>query len=262
MRALLVRLALSVRDRIESKGAGYGLIYPWWIPVTATVGLVGSALVGAAQRDALAPPEAGALFALALVAVPFVAHFAIRPWLPWWIESLSILAAVALMLSDALPTGEIDVVPVALAVLVAEVTVSEGKKIGFVAALLSSATVVGFGEFDANLLTLYIAEICFGLVFGYMLRWQMRALAAEHLARDEERERATLDERQRVAREIHDLVAHSLSVTMLHVTGARRALSEGAGPDDVAEAIEALTDAERIGRQAMADIRRTVSVLA
>ena len=38
--------------------------------------------------------------------------------------------------------------------------------------------------------------------------------------------RATLAERQRIAREIHDLVAHSLSVTLLHITGARHALRE------------------------------------
>ena len=70
---------------------------------------------------------------------------------------------------------------------------------------------------------------------------------------------ATQDERRRIAREVHDVVAHSLSVTMLHLTGARHALESGGDP---AEAAEALRDAERLGREAMNDIRRTVGLLA
>ena len=115
-----------------------------------------------------------------------------------------------------------------------------------------------FGNQDPGV-DVYVVEIVSGFVVGYMLRWQMRALAAERRERDRERERATLAERQRIAREIHDLVAHSLSVTMLHVTGAKQALIED---QDVDDAVAALSDAEQVGRQAMAEIRRTVSVLA
>ena len=57
---------------------------------------------------------------------------------------------------------------------------------------------------------------------------------------------------------MHDVIAHSLSVTLLHVTGARRGLQEDRDIDD---AVDALSDAERLGRQAMADIRRTVGLL-
>jgi signal transduction histidine kinase len=64
-------------------------------------------------------------------------------------------------------------------------------------------------------------------------------------------------ERQRLAREIHDLVAHSLAVTMLHLTGARLALKDA----ETDEAIDALDEAERAGREAMAEIRRTVGLL-
>jgi signal transduction histidine kinase len=61
-----------------------------------------------------------------------------------------------------------------------------------------------------------------------------------------------------VAREVHDVVAHSLAVTMLHLTAARHALDTD---DDVDEAVDSLREAERIGRQAMGDIRRTVGLL-
>ena len=57
---------------------------------------------------------------------------------------------------------------------------------------------------------------------------------------------------------MHDVIAHSLSVTLLHVTGARHALQQDRDIDD---AVGALSDAERLGRQAMADIRRTVGLL-
>jgi signal transduction histidine kinase len=69
-------------------------------------------------------------------------------------------------------------------------------------------------------------------------------------------EQAVVQERQRIAREIHDVIAHSLTVTMLHLTGARLALQH-----DTAEAAEALLEAERLGRQSLADIRRTVGLL-
>lgn len=69
-------------------------------------------------------------------------------------------------------------------------------------------------------------------------------------------EQAVAQERQRIAREIHDVIAHSLTVTMLHLTGARLALEH-----DPREATEALLEAERLGRQSLADIRRTVGLL-
>lgn len=153
----------------------------------------------------------------------------------------------------------IDPAPISLGFAVGEVTATEGGRRGLVALAAGAAVLLTFGDYDSDVVPLFVGELVLGLVLGYMLRWQMRALAAEQSARHEERVRATLAERQRVAREIHDLVAHSLSVTLLHVTGVRRALEQDA---DIPEAIEALTDAERIERQAMADIRRTVGVLA
>ncbi|MHB8328560.1 MAG: sensor histidine kinase, partial [Acidimicrobiales bacterium] len=56
---------------------------------------------------------------------------------------------------------------------------------------------------------------------------------------------------------VHDLIAHSLAVTMLQLSGARLALKAG----DYEEALAALEDAEAAGRSAMADIHRTVGLL-
>ena len=70
-------------------------------------------------------------------------------------------------------------------------------------------------------------------------------------------EKAATDERQRIAREVHDVIAHSMTVTMLHVTAARLAVARG---DDDA-ATEALLEAERAGRESLNEIRHTVGLL-
>lgn len=97
----------------------------------------------------------------------------------------------------------------------------------------------------------------FAWFFGFGFRSQLDTLqqlrdAQEHLAAQ-----AAAEERQRLALEVHDLVAHTMSVTMLHITGARLALADG----DLEEAIDGLTEAERSGRDAMTEIRRTVGLL-
>jgi signal transduction histidine kinase len=87
---------------------------------------------------------------------------------------------------------------------------------------------------------------------------QARAqLLEERAARlEREAEAAVAEERRRIARELHDVVAHSLSVTMLHVGGVRRLLR----PEQEAEQ-EALLVAERIGRQALGELHRLLGVL-
>jgi signal transduction histidine kinase len=101
--------------------------------------------------------------------------------------------------------------------------------------------------------------VLLGLWVGIALRWQVRALQAERTARTAEQGQVVLAERQRIAREVHDVVGHSLSITLLHVTGARHTLQHDG---DVAEAIEALAEAERVGRTAMTDVRHSIGLLA
>jgi signal transduction histidine kinase len=67
---------------------------------------------------------------------------------------------------------------------------------------------------------------------------------------------AVIEERVRIAREMHDVIAHSLSVLTLHVGGVRRLLK----PDQQAERA-ALTEAERVGRQATHEMHRVLGLL-
>ncbi|GAB1817941.1 sensor histidine kinase [Herbidospora sp. RD11066] len=65
------------------------------------------------------------------------------------------------------------------------------------------------------------------------------------------------DQRRIMAQDVHDVVGHTLAVTMLHLTAARMAIKRSAS----AEALEALEEAERHGRASLADLRRLVKVL-
>jgi signal transduction histidine kinase len=69
-------------------------------------------------------------------------------------------------------------------------------------------------------------------------------------------ERSKTEERSRIARELHDVIAHSLTVALLHVTSARLAVEHD--PDDAARA---LAEAERLGRQSLTEVRATVGLL-
>ncbi len=82
-----------------------------------------------------------------------------------------------------------------------------------------------------------------------------RRVAQLALERREHFEAAAI-ERQRLARELHDVIAHSVSVMTVQATAARRVIA--GDPARAAKAIEAI---ERTGREAMGEMRRMVSVL-
>ena len=97
---------------------------------------------------------------------------------------------------------------------------------------------------------------------GFALRDRVeRSEAAEERALRAEREResaarlAVAEERARMARELHDVVAHAMSVMVLQVGAVRRRV-----PPDSEEA-EALGNVERAGRTALAEMRRLLGAM-
>ena len=89
-----------------------------------------------------------------------------------------------------------------------------------------------------------------------------QARAAEERAALAERERAATaraavaEERARIARELHDIVAHTVSVMVLQVGAVRHKL-----PASLADDREALTGVERTGRDALIEMRRLLGAL-
>ncbi len=69
-------------------------------------------------------------------------------------------------------------------------------------------------------------------------------------------EQAVADERRRIARELHDMVAHHVSVMGVLATGSRRTLHR-----DPAAADEALATIEETGRTALRELRRLLDIL-
>jgi len=67
---------------------------------------------------------------------------------------------------------------------------------------------------------------------------------------------AGLQERNRIAGELHDVIGHTLTVSLLHVQSARLAVEH-----DPADAARALAEAERLGRECLAEVRTTVGML-
>jgi signal transduction histidine kinase len=95
------------------------------------------------------------------------------------------------------------------------------------------------------------------LLAGIFVRTLTIALLNAKLAQTALSQQAATAERQRIAREVHDVIAHSLTVTMLHLTAARLAVGRG----DSTAATEALEEAEKAGRTSLNEIRHTVGLL-
>jgi signal transduction histidine kinase len=111
---------------------------------------------------------------------------------------------------------------------------------------------------------LFVAVICGPTWFGGRLVRANKQTAdamsdrAELAERErEERARAAVaEERARIARELHDVVAHSISVMVVQAGAERRALGDGGG-----ETREVLATIEDTGRQTLAEMRRLLGML-
>ncbi|KUO17596.1 sensor histidine kinase [Streptomyces dysideae] len=100
---------------------------------------------------------------------------------------------------------------------------------------------------------------------GYVLRLDaearanaQRLLAQERAARAAEAETAALAERARIAREIHDVLAHSLSAQLVHLEAARLLIERGADRDQILERVVA---ARGMAREGLAETRQALSAL-
>jgi signal transduction histidine kinase len=98
---------------------------------------------------------------------------------------------------------------------------------------------------------------------GFALRERaVQAEAAEERAIHAETERdaaariAAAEERTRIARELHDIVAHAVSVMVLQVGAVRHTL-----PASLSEDADALRGVERTGRTALAEMRRLLGAM-
>jgi signal transduction histidine kinase len=133
------------------------------------------------------------------------------------------------------------------------------------AIVLGGCAVIVYNDPKHSAGELVFTPILFGLgwLVGFAVReHEAQAEAAEARASQAERERETAariavaEERARIARELHDIVAHAVSVMVLQVGAVRHSL-----PSDLARDREALEDVEGTGRAALSEMRRLLGAM-
>ena len=102
----------------------------------------------------------------------------------------------------------------------------------------------------------WIAGTLFSGVACILARRQQQLLEQLREAQAGLAARAAAEERNRIAHDLHDVIGHALTVSLLHITSARLALAE-----DPAEAGDALAEAERLAQRSLADVRAVVGLM-
>lgn len=118
----------------------------------------------------------------------------------------------------------------------------------YLAQVLQEPGELGWGAWVAG--TVFTAVVC-------ALGGQQRTLVDQlREAQAGLADRARAEERNRIAAEMHDVIGHALTVSLMHVSAARLAIEEN--PD---EARAALAEAERLARSSLEEVRATVGLM-
>lgn len=196
--------------------------------------LLGSAAAAALTVVVEADEASRALESAAVVAMPLA--LMLRRRAPFVIPASTWLLSAALSLVDgSLIVGQapLSIVGMLAAVLLGDLPDQRQARVGLVV-VLTSATTVAAQDPERTLGTLFFVPALFAL--GWLVDFVLheraeQTAAAEERAARSERERETAarlavaEERARIARELHDIVAHAVSVMVLQAgrcgTGCR-----------------------------------------
>ena len=218
------------------------------------------------RRDADDAPGTTLWFTLSAVAAMVLPLFA-RGRFPFGAPALYWLLAAGLSFVDGrLITfpGGLYVLGMATAFLLGNLRDALKARAGLALVLVGAATIIyNLPEHSAAEQVFIPLVFAISWLAGFALRERAEeAEAAEARAAEAERDRdlaariAVAEERSRIARELHDVVAHAVSVMVLQVGAVRHKL-----PDGFAEDREALRGVERAGRTALAEMRRLLAAM-
>lgn len=229
------------------------LEWPRWLPASmAALGTV-SAFAGAVQRGGVPP----LLYAL-LVSAPLLWDCLSRRPLPRTLVAMLVLGGSVPLMLDHPPVNDLAAFVLVVVGVLAGATMPLRSGLFVLVATLGVTLLVEFThDHDDAGAVLWMFGVLAGYLGGQAVQKTLLLLQEARAREEETAERISSEERERIARDVHDVVAHSLSVTLLHVAAARRAVEAG----DVEEASDALRDAEQLGRAAMTDIRSVVGML-
>jgi signal transduction histidine kinase len=232
--------------------------------------VVAVALEGALEvvlrQDAEGAPETSVWFAAPAIAIMVLPLLARRRF-PFAAPAGLWLYAAALSFVDGqlVPfTASASIAGLAAAFLLGNLRDETRSRLGL-AIVVGSAALLMYNDPDASAGALVFTPLLFGIgwIAGFALRERAaEAEAAEDRAAQAERERenaarlAVAEERARIARELHDIVAHSVSVMVLQIGALRHKLPPGLEQDR-----EALQGVEDTGRAALAEMRRLLGAM-
>jgi signal transduction histidine kinase len=230
--------------------------------------LIGALAVAAILDLILAPgaPSTSLWFAVPAVAVLMLPLFTRRRF-PFGAPAVYWLLAAALSFVDGVLIPSIEsLFPVGLASAALLGNLRDARQAWTgLAIVLAGITTVVYNIPGHTTAELILIPVDFGIAWaaGFALRMRgEQAEAAEVRATQAERDResaarvAVAEERARIARELHDIVAHAVSVMVLQVGAVRHKL-----PDEHAADREALRSVERAGRTALTEMRRLLAAM-
>jgi signal transduction histidine kinase len=212
-------------------GAGSGT--PWTVAVLGVVALV--PLAWRHQAPVLVWAVSGVATLAAMVAHGSPGLLALGPLIALYTVATDCPRRVSLM------AGAVSLVGVTLGV--AAVRTSKSPWVAFVFPLVVIAAAWLIGD-NLRVRRVYVAEL------------EAKAARAE-AEREAEASRAAAQERGRIARELHDVVAHHVSVIAVQA-GAARMNADGDVPP---ETLEGLAAVEAIARQTLTELRQLLGVL-
>ena len=230
--------------------------------------LVGALAVSGIVELVVSPgsPTTSLWFAVPAVAVLMLPLFS-RRWFPFGAPAAYWILAAAVSFVDGLLIPSVEslfLVGLASAALLGNLRDARQAWTGLAIVLAGIAAVV-YNIPGRTTAELILIPVEFGIAWaaGFALRMRgEQAEAAELRAAQAEREReaaarvAVAEERARIARELHDIVAHAVSVMVLQVGAVRHKL-----PDSFVEDRDALKSVERAGRTALAEMRRLLAAM-
>jgi len=208
-----------------------------------------------------------------LVVLTLGVALAVRRLAPGLALAIAWVAAIVQMASALEPMGA-DVAILAVLYVTAAYGTRVEYWLGFASSFLGAATItvyllvvmpgivggIGFTISDLPILLILMTTWTFSLLLawtvGALVRTTRRARANRIAQRLAEAEAAVEQERVRIARDMHDVVAHSLAVVIAQADGARYAAA--ADPD---AATTALATISGTARAALADVRMLLTQL-
>ncbi|GAB7183351.1 sensor histidine kinase [Kitasatospora sp. Ki12] len=240
---------------------------PYVLAVAAIASLLPSGINVLANDYGLNGGLAGAL-AVAQTAPLLLAVS--RPLAAWWMIGGTDLLAALLVLTTGSGTGSLwPWIPTSLIgylILMLPLSLREPRRTLVAVWLVTAAaggalTIAGAGSrFTGNNVLLAIALTGAVLLLGGALRERAEArrllTEQEHISEAERERRTLLEERARIARELHDVVAHHMSVIAVQAASAPYRIS-----DVPAEAAEEFGTIAGTARESLAEMRRLLGVL-